>query len=480
MTSTLLALAAATTVGFAVSRFFSRGLAPAERAAWALASGLLIHAALYTAGILLRLSPGPRKLLLAEAVILAAVLLLRRRARREDAPPSASRDAREALRLPLLAAAAAGALLFTLSALAEPIWATDFLAIWGLKAKTIFFASGIPETLFRDPALAWSHPEYPLFLPLLFASLAAFARDWNDRALALLYPALHLATILAAYGFLSRRVNRMAGAVAAALVGLFLPLYRAGHVGMADIPLAFGLVLLSCAFLDARETSSPSVWVRLALASLFCAATKQEGLLYVVLLAATWLLARRRVDSAGRAATTVALAALLLPAALHWVVLRAAVGDLDHGDFDASLLLPDRWPELAGRAAEVASRLLSVEIAGAAVPVIAIALVLALTPRGRADLLLVPLIAQLVIYAGVASLSVYGALWHAQASFARTVAAIFPVAAIVLGARSGSLFAREGPGPRGPTSRASRSGHRLPERGPGIPLDERAGPRAEG
>lgn len=476
MTSTLLALAAATTVGFAVSRFFTRGLASSERAAWALACGLLIHAALYTAGILMRLSPGPRKLLLAEAVILAAALLLRRRGGREQTP-SFSPDTSRALRLALLAAAAAGALLFTLSALAEPIWSTDFLAIWGLKGKKIFFASGIPQTLFRDPALGWSHPEYPLFLPLLFASLAAFARDWNDRALALLYPALHLGTILAAYGFLSRRVNRMAGAVAAALIGLFLPLYRAGHVGMADIPLAFGLVLLSCAFLDAREASSASVQVRLALASLFCAATKQEGLLYVVLLAATWLLARRRVDSAGRA---VLLAALLLPAALHWVVLRAAVGDLDHGDFDASLLLPDRWPELAGRAAEVAIRLLTVEIAGAAVPVIAIALVLALTPRGRADLLLVPLIAQLVIYAGVASLSAYGAVWHAQTSFARTVAALFPVAAIVLGARSGSLFAREGPGPRGPTSRANRSGPRLRERGPGIPLDEQAGPRAEG
>ena len=79
MTSMLLALAAATTVGLAVSRFFTRGLARSERAAWALASGLLIHAALYTAGILLGLSPGPRKLLLAEAVVLAAAILVRRR-----------------------------------------------------------------------------------------------------------------------------------------------------------------------------------------------------------------------------------------------------------------------------------------------------------------------------------------------------------------------------------------------------------------
>ena len=272
-------------------------------------------------------------------------------------------------------------------------------------------------------------------------------------------------------------MNRTAGAVAAALIGLFLPLYRAGHVGMADIPLAFGLVLLSCAFLDARDASSASVRVRLALASLFCAATKQEGLLFVVLLAVTWLLASRRADPAGRTGT---LAALLLPATLHWLLLRAAVGQVNHRDFDASLLLPGRWPELAGRAAEVAHRLVTVQIAGAALAVMAIALFLALTPRGRADLLLVPLVAQTLIYAGVASLSVHGAVWHAQTSFARTVAALFPVAAIVLVARSGALFAPAAPGPRGPTSRANRNGPPLPERGPEILLDERAGPRAAG
>ncbi|MBC8645884.1 MAG: hypothetical protein H7X85_01875, partial [Thermoanaerobaculia bacterium] len=381
---------------------------------------------------------GPRKLLLAEAVILAAALLLRRRGGRQDAP-SLSPEAREALRLPLLAAAAAGALLFSGSALAEPIWATDFLAIWGLKAKTIFFASGIPETLFRDPAQAWSHPEYPLFLPLLFASLAAFARDWNDRALALLYPALHLGTILGAYGFLRRRVNRMAGAVAAALIGLFLPLYRAGHVGMADIPLAFGLVLLSCAFLDAREASSASVHVRLALASLFCAATKQEGLVYVVLLAATWLVARQRVDSAGRAA---ALAVLLLPAAIHWVVLRAARGPLRNRDFDWTLLAPGRWPELFERLGEVGVRVLTVEAGGAAVGLLAIAVLLISTRRGPEDLLLLPMTAQVLVYAAIGALSSFGAVWLVQTSFARIVSALFPPFALVLGARSGRLFER--------------------------------------
>jgi len=446
MTATLLALAAATAVGFAVSRCFTRGLALPERAAWSFACGLLIHAGLYTAGILLRVSPGPRKLLLAEGVVLAAALLARRGGG-GGVPAPPPRDKWRGVWLLSLAAAAAGAALFALSAVAEPMWTTDFLAIWGLKGKAIFFAGRIPESLFRDPELAWSHPEYPLFLPLLFASLAAFARDWNDRALALLYPAFHVATMLAAYGFLARRASRAAGAIAAALIGLFFPLYRAGHVGMADIPLAFGLVLLSSAFLDVLEDPSLSVRVRLALTSLFCAATKQEGLLYAGLLAATMLVAPRPMK---RGLRSLDLVALLLPPAAHTALFRASFDRRDHRDFDLTLLSPGRWPELSGRVWEVAGRLLTEEVAAAALALVAIAALLLCTPRSPADRLLAPLAAQLVIVAGVCALSVYGAVWHARASFGRTAAALFPVAAIILGARSGRIFQGGGVGSRAP------------------------------
>lgn len=475
MTSILFLLAFTTALGWAVTAFFGDGITRPERAAWAFVCGLMVHAALYAIGIALGLEPGPRKLLAAEALTLVAALVLGRR-RRAQPGSAPARENSGSLFVVALLAAVAGVAFFTASALAEPMWATDFLAIWGLKGKTIFFASGVPERLFRDPELAWSHPEYPLLLPLILASLSAAVRDWNDHALALLYPLFQIGTALAAYGFLARRAGRAAGAIAAALIGLFLPLYRAGHVGMADIPLALGFVLVSTALLDALEDSSAAVRVRLALSALFCGGLKQEGLLYVVLLSVTMLVAarpERRRDLAGH------LAALLLPVSAYWAVVRLWRGKLDHADFDLSLLHPDRWPELAGRAGDVANRLLTVDLAGAAaVPVIAIALLLALTRRGRADLLLVPLFTQLVIYAGVSVLSIYGAVWHAQTSFARTVAALFPAAAIVLGARSGQLFSRPAHGSREPTSRASRTRFRLREKAPGSLRDERAEPRA--
>jgi hypothetical protein len=431
----LLLLVFTTAVGWAVAKFFAGDLTKGERVAWGIVCGLMIHAALYAVGIALQLHPGPRKLLAVESVILVAALLLGRNIRRQPRSLPATGGSR-ALVAAGLVLAFTGIALFTVSALAEPMWATDFLAIWGLKGKTIFFASGVPDRLFRDPELGWSHPEYPLLLPLIFASLSAAMRQWNDHALAALYPLFQVATVLAAYGFLARRAGRAAGVIAAALIALFVPLYRAGHVGMADIPLALGLVLVSTAFLDALVDSSAAARVRLALSALLCVGLKQEGLLYVALLAVTMLVAakrERRRNLAGH------LAALLLPASALWALGKLWRGKLIHSDFDLAWLGIDRWRDLLGRAGEVAERLVTVELADAAIPLLAIAIFLVSTRRGFADVLLIALAAQALAYAAVCTLSAYGPLWHVQTSFARAVSALFPAFALVLGARSSAL-----------------------------------------
>ena len=65
--------------------------------------------------------------------------------------------------------------------MAEPMWATDRLAIWGLKGKLAFLAPALKQRLFLDPALAWSHPEYPLLVPLSLAALAGLGARGTTR-----------------------------------------------------------------------------------------------------------------------------------------------------------------------------------------------------------------------------------------------------------------------------------------------------------
>src|SRR5436190_6383405 len=140
--------------------------------------------------------------------------------------------------------AGAAWLVFLVGALSDAMWATDFVAFWGYKGKVIFLSSDVPRRLFQDPALYFAHREYPVLVPLSLAALASFIGRWNDQALALLYPACALATLLALSGFLERRVSRLSGAVAASLASLCFFLYRPANAGTAEVPFALGLVLV--------------------------------------------------------------------------------------------------------------------------------------------------------------------------------------------------------------------------------------------
>jgi hypothetical protein len=424
-----LGLMAAVLSGLAASRRMLAGLSRAEKAAWGLAVGLLLQAALC---LLLALARPGADFTLPLAVLSTLLILpvLRRSSATETAlpPPSGSPFAVKWI----LVAAAAGVALFSVVALSEPMWVPDYLAVWGLKAKTIFLTASVPGRLFHDPETLWSHPEYPLLLPLDLAALSTWARGWDDRAPALLYPICQAATALAAFGFLRRRGRAVGGAVAAALIAWFFPLYAPEHVGLADIPLALGFVLVGTALLDAFETDTPAVRTRLAAAALFCAALKPEGSLFAVLAALVWLARRPR----GRAAATVA-GALAAPVFLHAAALRLARGPIASRDFDLGFLQPARWGQWLGRVGVTVGEITRADIAAAAVPLAALAVFFLVTRRGLADPLGHLLAGQAALYVLAVSLCAFGPAFLVETAFARIVCALFPVLALVLGARVG-------------------------------------------
>src|SRR5262249_32503147 len=179
------------------------------------------------------------------------------------------------------AAVGAGLLLYLLRALTEPMWSNDYLAIWGLKAKTIFATRSLPPWPFRDPAAGFSHPEYPIGLPLALAGIAGILGRWDDHATALLFPVLQAATIAGLFGWLTRRrAPRGVALAASALVALCEPLYSAFLTGMAEIPLAGALLLVATSWCDALDGTDGGAVRRLAAASLFAAACKNEGVFF--------------------------------------------------------------------------------------------------------------------------------------------------------------------------------------------------------
>jgi len=431
----LAALSGAAAGGYAVVRLFAAGLSRAEKVAWSVACGMLLSAGLSALLMATGLLPGPKKFA-AGLLAVGAASALALRPGRSPASVPAKKAAPVATKI-LSAVSYLAVALFALEAARGGMWSTDHVAIWGFRAKTMFETGTIPHRLFDDPAIAFSNPRYPLLVPLSLSSFAAALRAWDEHALALLYPLLQLATVLLVSGFLSRRVSAVSGAFGGLLVSLCAGLYKPANVGTADIPMALGFALAATAWLDLREHPDSSATARLFVGSLFCAATKSEGSLFVLFLFVASLppvIRHRRVPLRESVA-------MMLPMALHAGALQLIRGHVADRAVDWSLIFSGNVVELLPRVREVLARIVTVELVAAAAPLACLAALWLVSARGPADPLSGPLVLQILAYAAACVLSAFDPIWQVDSAFARITLALFPLVALIAGARLPALRA---------------------------------------
>ncbi|MEP6802706.1 MAG: hypothetical protein ABJC07_12240 [Acidobacteriota bacterium] len=327
----------------------------------------------------------------------------------------------------------AGVLFYTARALIRPMGSIDFLAIWGLKGRSIFSAGAIPAWLSSSELAGFSHPEYPLGLPLLYAGIAGVVGTWDDHAMALLFPVFQIATLLVLYGWLRRRgTERGVALTATTLLALFEPLYSGFLTGMADVPLSLAMLLLGTALSDAIDGTDRRALFRLAVASLLASSLKNEGLFLSAVAAAVAILSGGNTDRTRR--FRVALAAAI-PAIALTALVRAVRGAAPLRDFDFGLISPSRFGELLGRVGETIS--IDFHIAARAwILLPAIALLLATgvaAPWATRQLGLAA--AALAVYLALPAFAVLGPVWLAETTLFRTAAALAPLAAAGIAGR---------------------------------------------
>ncbi len=431
-------LLAAAAVGYGVAgALVPRGRAwRAERVSWGFAAGLALVAGCVALAFSFHGTPGWLPFLLLAAIVALPARLLRFRDRRaEPGDPLESVDERRASRL-LLAILVVGVALYALRAMTEPMWANDYVAIWGFKGKTFFAERQIPDRLFRWLALSFSHPEYPLGLPMLYAGIAFLLGRWDDHAMALLFPLLQVATLLLLFGWLRRRgAARPLALAAAALLSQFEPLYRAFTTGMADVPLSFGVLLLGTSLADRIERTDRGASRRLALAALVCTATKNEGLFFV---AAAFLVAALSAFSR-RGFGARAAAILAFPAALVIAAHRLIRGSLPLRDFDFSLL--SKPGALIPRFGESIASVVTGTPPAAWIGLAAlVALVVAGRPSVAGTVLFALAGCGFAAYLFLPALAVEGPAWLVETAFFRTTAALAPLVAAGVAVRLVPIF----------------------------------------
>jgi hypothetical protein len=440
-------LLAASAAGFLAARALVPPGRRMERIAWGFLVGLLLLAGFVA--VTLAVGGRPGWLAFAAAAVLAGAAA--KAAGRPGSPERSTAAGKPerggaGVALALRAAIAAGVLLYFLRALTEPMWAADFLAIWGWKGKVIFGSGGLPSWTWTIPDLGFTHPEYPAGLPLVDAGAAFLLGRWDDHALALLFPAVQAATLLLLAGWLERRGARRPVALAAsAALALFEPLYRAFTTGMAEVPLSFFLLALGTSLADAVE-EDPGGIRRLALAALGAAALKNEGLFAAVaaaLVAAFW---RGRPRGVRTRAALAAILPALAAAAAH----RLRTGPLPLRDFRTGFLFE---PGFAGRLA-LGLETIGREVVLPAGPLLAgLVLLFAAGRRSAPARALLALAAlPLLAYALLPAFCVWGPDWLVRTAFARTASGLAPLAAAALALRLSPTF------PASSADAAGRSG----------------------
>jgi hypothetical protein len=263
-------------------------------------------------------------------------------------------DERIALAVACVALTAAG-VGFAQALVSSPIGGWDAWAIWNNHARFLF-RGGERWTALLDPAMGFSHNEYPLLLPAAVARLWTYSRE-SAFAPGLVAGAFTLSTVLVVYGAVARRSGHVAGATAAMLLLATASFRLWGPAQYADVPVACLLAAaVACVMGTPPGDAASSRQLALAGALLGLSAwTKDEGLVLGALFGA-WAVLLAGAGSAPLWRRAVALgagAALPLAARAHFQlalapsVPHAVTGGQPIGSLLGRLLVEDRWAAIA-------------------------------------------------------------------------------------------------------------------------------------
>ncbi len=86
-----------------------------------------------------------------------------------------------------------------LSSLALPLDYWDSWAIYGFKAKAIYFTKTVPIDFFSDHTKAYANLDYPLLLPLVESWIYMAISSWNDQIVKIIFPLYFLSFVIVFY-----------------------------------------------------------------------------------------------------------------------------------------------------------------------------------------------------------------------------------------------------------------------------------------
>jgi hypothetical protein len=214
----------------------------------------------------------------------------------------------------------------------EPYGSWDGWAIWNMHARFMFRGGGTWASVLRAPQLGWSHPDYPLLVPASVARVWSYAGQdapWMAALVSTLFGVATVGLLVAA----TMRLRAPAIALVGGLVLLGTPFFVTfASNEHADIPLGF--FILATLVLIALSERVPEAWGLPALAGLtagLAAWTKNEGLLFAVVVVLAWSLSQLARGSRRATGCLLGGLAVALVPVLYFKIALAPSNDLVAG-----------------------------------------------------------------------------------------------------------------------------------------------------
>jgi hypothetical protein len=244
----------------------------------------------------------------------------------------------------LVAASVVAIAVAAFEAIAVPLAAWDSWVNWASKARLLFAEGSLTRALHADPARLATNLDYPLLLPALEAFFWELRGSVDERLATIVPLSFHVATLVLLHAAVRRFASAAVAAGAVAFVA-WTPLCAAlSPMGLAD-PIVAALVV--AALLTASEEwEGPRAAAVTGLLAGLLPWAKNEGLVWLALLAVVVAWRLRGASKEGRGSRRLLAAAFAVPALLPGVVWQLLL--LRHGTVRYVFLPPTPANLLAG------------------------------------------------------------------------------------------------------------------------------------
>jgi len=162
-----------------------------------------------------------------------------------------------------------------------PIRFWDAISCWSLKGKA-FFIDGIINNFYTAHNYGFSHPSYPLYLPLMQTWLLSWMGTINENFLKIIFPIFYSSFLISLYYLFRQKLDKLVSIIFVFIVSVLPIIADHGYIEYTNLLFSIAMLLAVYFFYLATVMNGKvTYYIMSAVFFSVAALTRSEGILYV-------------------------------------------------------------------------------------------------------------------------------------------------------------------------------------------------------